>query len=64
MPRWSSVRPPEHGRKARRTGADPREAADSTWSWDPARVRGPGQTTRPWRMVFSVTTRGSTNCSR
>ena len=22
------------------------------------------QTTRPWRMVFSVTTRGSTNCSR
>ena len=21
-------------------------------------------TTRPWRMVFSVTTRGSTNCSR
>ena len=24
----------------------------------------PPQTTRPWRMVFSVTTRGSTNCSR
>ena len=24
----------------------------------------PRQTTRPWRMVFSVTTRGSTNCSR
>ena len=26
--------------------------------------RADAQTTRPWRMVFSVTTRGSTNCSR
>ena len=28
------------------------------------RARPEAQTTRPWRMVFSVTTRGSTNCSR
>ena len=30
----------------------------------PARHALTAQTTRPWRMVFSVTTRGSTNCSR
>lgn len=27
-------------------------------------TRRDGQTTRPWRIVFSVTTRGSTNCRR
>src|SRR5690242_9113240 len=40
MPRWSRCTRLSMGPKARRTRAASREAADSTSTWDPARVGG------------------------